>query len=69
MAKRSRNAPDPVKQSKWIKKYVLDLDFQMYGAEDLTSLATGASVRVTGPSTAPPAAAQADTSGDDEEDA
>jgi hypothetical protein len=57
--------PNPVKQSKWIKKYVLDLDFEIYGAVDLTSLATGASVHVT---TAPPAAVQANTSEDDEED-
>ncbi|KAJ6534895.1 hypothetical protein B0H19DRAFT_1080309 [Mycena capillaripes] len=60
--------PDPVKQSKWIKKYVLDRDFQTYGAVDLTSLATGASVHVGCPSTAPPAAAQADRSGDENED-
>ncbi|KAJ6528119.1 hypothetical protein B0H19DRAFT_1274923 [Mycena capillaripes] len=60
--------PDPLKQSKWIKKYVLDRDFQTYGAVDLTSLATGASVHVGCPSTAPPAAAQADRSGDENED-
>ncbi|KAJ7862285.1 hypothetical protein B0H14DRAFT_2740723 [Mycena olivaceomarginata] len=61
--------PDPAKQSKWIKKYVLDPDFQTYGTVDLTSLATGASVHVGRPSTAPPAAADADTSGNNDEDA
>ncbi|KAJ7861999.1 hypothetical protein B0H14DRAFT_2741092 [Mycena olivaceomarginata] len=61
--------PDPAKQSKWIKKYVLDPDFQTYGTVDLTSLATGASVHVGRPSTAPPAATDADTSGNNDEDA
>ncbi|KAJ7358292.1 hypothetical protein DFH08DRAFT_802126 [Mycena albidolilacea] len=56
--------PDPVMQSRFIKRYILDLDFQTYGAVDLTSLATP-SVPITGPSTALHAAAVATASGND----
>ncbi|KAJ7790421.1 hypothetical protein B0H14DRAFT_3501639 [Mycena olivaceomarginata] len=66
--------PDPVLQSRFIKRYILyyfvqfrnleillDPDFQTYGAVDLTSLATP-SVRTAGSSTAPLAPAAAHTS-------
>ncbi|KAJ7857113.1 hypothetical protein B0H14DRAFT_3448085 [Mycena olivaceomarginata] len=45
----------------FIKRYILDPDFQTYGTVDLTSLATP-SVRTTGSSTAPLAPAAAHTS-------
>ncbi|KAJ6601790.1 hypothetical protein DFH09DRAFT_1069341 [Mycena vulgaris] len=50
--------PDPVRQSRFIKRYVLDPDFQTYRAVDLTSLATPPAP-VAGPSTAPQTAAAA----------
>ncbi|KAJ7669616.1 hypothetical protein B0H14DRAFT_3072455 [Mycena olivaceomarginata] len=59
--------PDPVLQSRFIKRYILDPDFQTYGAVDLTSLAAP-SVRVAGPSTALQAPAVANTSDDDRDD-
>ncbi|KAJ6508187.1 hypothetical protein C8R45DRAFT_1207935 [Mycena sanguinolenta] len=61
--------PDPVKQSKFIKKYVLDPDFQTYGVVDLTSLATPFQVPVAGPSTTPRGAAAANRSGADDNSA
>ncbi|KAJ7809565.1 hypothetical protein B0H14DRAFT_3880930 [Mycena olivaceomarginata] len=56
--------PDLVMQSRFIKRYVLDLDFQTYGAVNLISFTTP-SVLIAGPSTAPQAAAVATASGND----
>ncbi|KAJ7771169.1 hypothetical protein B0H14DRAFT_3590530 [Mycena olivaceomarginata] len=59
--------PDPVLQSRFIKRYILDPDFQTYGAVDLTSLATP-SARATSSSTAPLAHAAAHTSDNADDD-
>ncbi|KAJ7898976.1 hypothetical protein B0H13DRAFT_1884078 [Mycena leptocephala] len=60
--------PDPTKQSKFIKKFILDPDLEMYGAVDLNSLATPAAPGpIAGPSTTPQMAGDA-SDNDDEHD-